>query len=404
VLRPRRRAGALALGAVLLFTVGTSVQAGWLLVLSSILLGSAVAGLLLPLRMVRGIHVERRTPEEAFQGDDVTVDVVVSNQGRGMKLGLELEDTHVSRTRMLVPPLGPGERAVIGTARRASRRGVLDSTEVSLRSGAPFGVARARGSAPATGRTVIYPTVVRLDRVPFLDLVPTRDSAMHTAPRRGSGPEYLGIREYRTGDSMRHVHWPSTARHGQVMVREFEQEHTRRLAIVVDTSADAGEENTPLDAACSVAASVALAAFGRGHGVRLVAAQGGELEVLSRAEPKAFLAWLAELRAPGRMPLHAVVEGLEERLRGVHTVLLAVPTWNANVGVADAAASLLPHAVAVALIEAHSFPPDKRCPALPLPAVQRVAFELTARGVDVFRIRSGQDLAECLRQPSALAS
>jgi uncharacterized protein (DUF58 family) len=406
VLRPRRRAGALAVGAALLFTVGTSVQAGWLLVLSSILLGSAVAGLLLPLRMVRGIDVERRAPEEAFQGDDVTVEVVVSNRGRGMKLGLELEDPFVSRTRMLVPPLGPGEKAVIGTARRATRRGVLDSTEVSVRSGALFGVGRARRAAPASSHTVVYPAVARLDRVPFLDLVPTRDSAMHTAPRRGNGPEYLGIREYRVGDSMRHVHWPSTARHGQVMVREFEREHTRRLAIVVDTVADSGEENTPLDSACSVAASVAFAALGRGQGVRLVAAQRGEMEVLARAEPKTLLTWLAELPGFGRMPLRAVVDGLEHQLRGVHTVLLAVPTWNANADLADVTAALRAHvgAVAVALIEAHTFPTDKRSPLLPPPAVERVVRDLAARGVSVFRIRSGQDLAECLRQPSALAS
>ncbi|TMK47936.1 MAG: DUF58 domain-containing protein, partial [Actinobacteria bacterium] len=270
--RPRRRIAALTVGAALLFTVGTSVQAGWLLVLSSVLLGAAVAGLLLPLRMVRGVSVERRAPEEAFQGDLVSVELTVRNAGRGMRLGLEIQDPHLSRTRMLVPPLGPGDRAVIGTTRRAARRGVQESTAASVRSAAPFGVAQASRPVAAPGRTVVYPAVVELGRVPLIDLAPTRDSAMHTAPRRGTGPEYLGIREYRTGDSMRHVHWPSTARHGQVMVREFEQEHTRRLAIVVDTWADAGEEDTPLDAACSVAASVAFAALGRGHGVRLAAA------------------------------------------------------------------------------------------------------------------------------------
>ncbi len=287
--RPRRRIGALVVGAALLFTVGTSVQAGWLLVLSSVLLGAALAGLLLPLRMVRGVRVERRAPEEAFQGEVVAIELTVTNRGRGMKLGLEVEDPHVARTRMIVPPLGAGDRTVIGTTRRAARRGVQESTAVSVRSAAPFGVAQARRAVDAPGRTVVYPAVVELGRVPLIDLAPTRDVAMHTEPRRGSGPEYLGIREYRVGDSMRHVHWPSTARHGQVMVREFEQEHTRRLAIVVDTWADAGEEDTPLDSACSVAASVAFAALGRGHGVRLVAARDGSVDVLTRAEPRGML-------------------------------------------------------------------------------------------------------------------
>ena len=397
--RPRRRIAALTVGAALLFTVGTSVQAGWLLVLSSVLLGAAVAGLLLPLRMVRGVSVERRAPEEAFQGDLVSVELTVRNAGRGMRLGLEIQDPHLSRTRMLVPPLGPGDRAVIGTTRRAARRGVQESTAASVRSAAPFGVAQANRPVAAPGRTVVYPAVVELGRVPLIDLAPTRDSAMHTAPRRGTGPEYLGIREYRTGDSMRHVHWPSTARHGQVMVREFEQEHTRRLAIVVDTWADAGEEDTPLDAACSVAASVAFAALGRGHGVRLAAASDGSVDVLARAEPRGMLAWLADLRAFGGMPLADVAPQLGNHLRGIHTVLLAMPTWRANARIADVVGALRSEAgaVAVALIESHTFPSDRQAPVLSPAEVDRLAGDLQSRDVTVYRIRPKEDLAECLR-------
>jgi len=404
--RPGRRIAALVVGASLLFTVGTSVQAGWLLVLSSILLGAAIAGLLLPLRMVRGVSVERRAPKEAFQGDLVSVELTVRNAGRGMRLGLEIEDPHLARTRMVVPLLGPGDRAVIGTTRRAARRGVQETTAASLRSAAPFGVAQARRPVAVPGRTVVYPAVVELGRVPLIDLAPTRDSAMHTAPRRGTGPEYLGIREYRTGDSMRHVHWPSTARLGQVMVREFEQQHTRRLAIVVDTWADAGEEDTPLDAACSVAASVAFAALGRGHGVRLVAARSGSLDVLTRAEPRGMLAWLADLRAFGGMPVADVVAQLGGHLRGIHTALLAVPTWRANAGIADVVAALRSEvgAVAVGMIESHTFPSDRRARVLSPSEVDRLVGDLASRDVTVYRIRSNEDLAECLRQPFPLAS
>jgi uncharacterized protein (DUF58 family) len=403
--RPRRRIAALVVGAALLFTVGTSVQAGWLLVLSSILLGAAIAGLLLPLRMVRGVTVERRAPKEAFQGDLVSVELTVRNAGRGIRLGLEIEDPHLARTRMVVPLLGPGDRAVIGTTRRAARRGAQETTAASLRSAAPFGVAQARRPVAVPGRTVVYPAVVELGRVPLIDLAPTRDSVMHTAPRRGPGPEYLGIREYRTGDSMRHVHWPSTARLGQVMVREFEQQHTRRLAIVVDTWADAGEEDTPLDAACSVAASVAFAALGRGHGVRLVAARSGSLDVLTRAEPSGMLAWLADLRAFGGMPVADVVAQLGGHLRGIHTALLAVPTWRANAGIADVVGALQSDvgAIAVALIEGHTFPSDRRAPAQSPSEVDRLVGDLASRDVTVYRIRSNEDLAECLRQPLALA-
>ncbi len=106
------------------------------------------------------------------------------------------------------------------------------------------------------------------------------------------------------------------------------------------------------------------------------------------------------------MPLADVMAQLDHHLRGVHTVLLAVPTWRANGGFADAAGALRSEAgaVAVALIESHTFPPDRRAPVLSPQEVERLSGELASQGVTVYRIRSGEDLAECLQQPFPLAS
>ncbi len=396
----------MVLGAVLLFVVGTSVQAGWLLVLASILLGAAVVGALLPGRMVRGVRVERRAPPEATQGAEALVELIVTNAGRATKLGLEIDDPHLARARVLVPPLAPGDRVVIGTVRRAARRGLHEDTPVTVRSAAPFGVAERGRRQEVEGRTLVLPAVVRLGSTPLVDAAPTPEHAIHAAPRRGTGPEYLGIREYRTGDSMRHVHWPSSARHGQIMVREFEQEHTRRLAIVVDTAADAGDERTPLDTACSVAASVAFAALGRGQGVRLVAARGGRVDALMRAEGAPLLAWLAELPAFGGLTLTDVLPELAPRLRGVQTVLIPAPTWRGNAALPEAVGSVQAAAprVAVALIEAHTYPGDRRAPVLSADDVDRLERELLGRGVAVYRVRAEEDLAACLARPTVLAS
>jgi len=407
VLSPRRRAAGLAFGAILLFVVGTSVQAGWLLVLSSVLLGACLAGAFLPIRSVRDIEVERRAPATASQGDEVHVELVAVNRGRGIKLGLEAEDRHVASVRVAVPVLGPGERAVIGTTRRAAKRGRNESVAVTLRSAAPFGVAEWRRTVQVPGATLVYPRVVRLGSLPMVDALPTHEHAIHTVPRRGMGPEYLGIREYRTGDSMRHVHWPSTARHEALMVREFEQERTRRLAIVIDTSADAGEEDTPLDACCSVGASVAFAALGRGRGVRLLAGQDGRLDMLARAEPIRVLEWLAELRPFGGLQLREVLQGLGPHLRGAETLVVALPTWRANAcrEVADAVETLtsdVPN-VAIVLVDAGTFEPDRRAPALASEEVDQFERAFNQRGADVYRLRAGEDLSECLSRPFARA-
>jgi uncharacterized protein (DUF58 family) len=404
--RLRPRTAGLAFGALLLFGIGTSVQAGWLLVLSSCLLGTAIAGAFLPLAMVRGVEVERRSPTETFQGDRVGIDLAVTNASRGTRLGLLVEDPHVTPAVVFVPRLAPGGSVILSTERIAARRGVHASTEVVVSSSAPFGVAVRRRRLEVPGGTVVYPTLVRLDDLPFLGASPTAERAIHSAPRRGGGPDYLGIREYRWGDSMRHVHWPSTARTGELMVREFEREETRRLAVVIDTSADVGASFTPLDACCSVAASVAFAASGRAQGVRLIAAAEGEPRSLVRAAPDAMLRWLAELRPFGGVALPELLGELGSELHGTETVLVALPTWRSNAPDAVAAAvdellAVVPAVVAV-LVEVQTFEDvsKRRSPFLAREEVDTLADELVGVGADVRRLASGGDLTETLgRRP-----
>jgi len=402
VLVPRRRGAGLVVGAALLFAVGTSVQAGWLLVLSACLLGAVAAGSALPGRMTRGIDVERRSPGEAFQGDDVRVSLVLTNRTRGVRLSVDVLDEHLEPTRAFVPRLAPRERVVVETARTAARRGVHQASAVVLSSAAPFGVADRRRRIAVASSTVVFPRLVALDGLPFLESAPTPERALHAVPRRGAGPEYLGIREYRTGDSMRHVHWPSTARHGELMVRELEREQTRRLAVVIDAVADADVPSgpTPLDVACSVAASVAFAARGAGQGVRLVSSDAGEPVSLARAEAHETLRWLAELRPGGGMSVGRLAGELGPEVLGVETVLLVAPTWRSNAGaeLEDAVADLARRAprVVVALVEVHRFEGVRRVPFLDAVEVTALADRLEARGALVLPVGTGDDLGVAL--------
>jgi uncharacterized protein (DUF58 family) len=408
--RPRRRALAFLGGAGLLFLVGTSVQAGWLLVLAACLLGATAAGLLLPRRMTRGLVFERRAPGEAFQGETVRVSLVVANRSRGLRLALDLRDEHLQSVRAFVRRVGPGEEVVVDTTRTAWRRGVHEAADVVVGSAAPFGVAERRRRVPVPSPTVVFPQLVALDELPFLESAPTPERAMHSTPRRGTGPEYLGIREYRVGDSMRHVHWPSTARHRALMVREFEREQTRRLAVVIDSVTDLAVEGgpTPLDRCCSVAASVAFAARGAGQGVRLVSAIGGRPVSVSRTDPASTLRWLAELRPGGGLGMADLIDGLGDEVLGAATILLAMPTWRANdpSALADVVAGLadrVPRIVAT-LVEVHAFEGAGRVPHLDPRRVNALENLLRGNGVPVYRVDPSTDLAALLGRPARIGA
>jgi uncharacterized protein (DUF58 family) len=335
--RLRKRAFGLLFGAGLLFFLGTNVQAGWLFVLAALLLGAVIAGLVLPITATRGIVVERRAPSEMHQGDRAFVDVIVHGGRRSTRRALIVRDPFLEAADLWVATVRDGERVEVSTMRSACRRGSHEPGHVTVRSAAPFGVAERRRRVAVEGSgTLVLPAVEPLGMLPFVRPASTSEVALHTAPRRGHGPEYLGIREYRPGDSMRHVHWASTARTGAMMVREFEQEQTRRLAIVLDASIDGEPDDdglTPLDRACSAAASIALAALAQGHGARLVTSgrEAGSTEVLAGANEQMLLERLALLRpAIAPTPFPDVVVEAAGSLRGVETAVLVFPTWSGH--------------------------------------------------------------------------
>ena len=336
-MRLRKRVFGLLFGAGLLFFLATNVQAGWLFVLAALLFGAVIAGVVLPARATRGVVVDRGAPDEVQQGSQALVDITVHGTRRSTRRGLIVRDPFLDPADLWVAKVRPGERVEVSSLRAALRRGWHEPGRVTVRSATPFGVAeRLRRVTVAGNGTLVVPAIESLGALPFVHPASTTETAMHTAPRRGHGPEYLGIREYRPGDSMRHVHWASTARAGAMMVREFEQEQTRRLAIVVDSSRDAepGDDGfTPLDRACSVAASVALAAMAQGHSARLVTggAEPGGLEMLAGADERALLEHLALLTpAEAPHPFVDVLAAAADSLRGVETTVLVFPSWDAH--------------------------------------------------------------------------
>ena len=320
-MRLRRRAAGLTLGAAILFVIGTNAQAGWLFVLAALLLGTVVAGIVVPLVGLRGLDVELSAPAETRQGDDVTVRLTITNRGRAVRWGVVARDEHIGGSTAFVGAIRPGERVEVGTVRNAPRRGEARTAWVELRSAAPFGVAERRRRLPADATTLVLPRVVALGALPFVDLASSREATTETDPRRGQGPEYLGVREYRPGDPIRQVHWRLTARHGELVVRDLEEHRVPRLAIWIDSATDADT----LDDVCSAAASIASSASATGVGVRLAAATPQGPTVVSRSSTLALHRWLARVVASDVPAATAIGWLAGDAVRGVGTLVAIAP-------------------------------------------------------------------------------
>jgi uncharacterized protein (DUF58 family) len=150
------------------------------------------------------------------------------------------------------------------------RRGLYRFQGFRVSTKFPFALFRKSRDVEAPGEIVVFPTVHPV-QIP----APTPDQGGEDVRSRlGRRGEFFGLREFRSGDDKRDVHWRSSARQGRLMVREYEEESHRRATVVIDNSlpAEAGEgEAAALEDAISLAASLAAAYLGRHYAVRLIA-------------------------------------------------------------------------------------------------------------------------------------
>ena len=132
-------------------------------------------------------------------------------------------------------------------------RGVLAFAGIDLVRADVFGLAYGRARLPLPDRLVVLPRRYRLPQVllPAQRLLQPGGHAL--ASSIGDSEEFLALREYRPGDSLRRVHWKSFARTGEPVVKEYETEFFERHALVLDT--EMGKVSDAFEEAISIAAS-----------------------------------------------------------------------------------------------------------------------------------------------------
>lgn len=291
--RPTGKTGTMVLAAALLVVAGTTAQAGWLFVLAAGVLGVMAGSALVPHRMGH-VEITRTHPGRARVGDEVPVVLGASSNVRVGPLRVFDDHPAFERCAIFVEAVSARRPMRVETSRRASRRGITTGGPVEMVTGAPFGMTRSRRSVEVASPIVVTPRWVELDTFPLLEPASFPTETLHERARTGGGQDYLAVREFRSGDPLRHVHWRSSARAGRLIVREFSEQIRTRILIVL-TGADHGAPpDSAFETAVSAAASVALYAVATGHPVDLARpGPGGDIDRIGDVDRSAVLTWLA---------------------------------------------------------------------------------------------------------------
>ncbi len=256
--------GWLALALVLLL-YGASItsQSGLLLVPAGILLGCAAVNLAAAWRTLRSLEVIAPPSAHVVEGERMTQPWRVRNAGRSPAALVTARSAAGELFRL--PQLASGAEMSVLPALQFSRRGVFAHDQVRLATAAPFGLVSVARRLALPGEVVVQPAVypVAPPRAAGFDVMVGGKFRGHR--QTGAGDHFSGVRPQQPGDSLRQIHWASSAKGLGLMVKTFDEELSGRVAVVLDCGS-AGDART-FDDAVRAAGSLVFAALDAGHHV-----------------------------------------------------------------------------------------------------------------------------------------
>lgn len=278
-LRPTRRGtGLLVLGTAVAGT-GTAFGSTDLLTIGTlpvllVVLGLLAVGVVDPGRgrSLRTRRAVRPDPVHVGRSADVQVEVALARGASRARLAdLRLREqaaVELSGGRPLRATVSREPRTVrLRYPVQATRRGRWALGPLIVTRTDPFGVAQVRATLGERETVTVWPAVVDL-HVPRELLVAEPERSVVGA--RSPASDDAALRDYQIGDDLRRVHWPSSARRGELVVRSDERAGMRPVTVLLDQPVP-GEA---LEWSISLAASVAIALHGAGHPTHLLTGTG----------------------------------------------------------------------------------------------------------------------------------
>lgn len=320
-----RQGWLVALGVVVLLLAGRLlglVELFALGVVAAVLLAGAVlvvTAARLDLEVGRAIH-----PARVNVGTPTRVELTVRNTRASRTPVLRLRDP-VSGTRgadLLVSPLGRGERTVAAYRLPTERRGLVQVGPLEVVVGDPFGLTNLSTVAAPSVEMTVFPHIDTIDPLPYTTGHDPLAGARRPNSLGRTGEDFYALRPYAMGDDLRRVHWPSSARHDELLVRQNELPWQGRTTVLLDVrkAAHVGES---LEVAVSAAASIVAATARRHDLIRLVTSAGSDSDFAPGSDHvDAIMQHLAVVPASANGSLRQSIEMLGRHSTGGALVVL----------------------------------------------------------------------------------
>jgi hypothetical protein len=205
------------------------------------------------LTVARAVH-----PQRVSRGEPCTHTLTVRLRGR-LRPGTLVAEDRCGGLPVAVPlvQLRPGQDTAADYPVPTGRRGVVEIGPLTVARTDPLALAGTRRRYGGTARVWVHPRIHPLLAVP-VGIARSLDGRVDRVPH--GSITFDALREYVIGDELRRVHWRTTARVGELMVREYVDTSLPRIVVLLDARAGGYPDRERFEDACEAAASVLVAA------------------------------------------------------------------------------------------------------------------------------------------------
>jgi len=268
--------------AMLMFIIGGAVlrSVNLLVILAGAMIGPLLFNWRLVIASLTGLVVRRKLPPQITAGELLTVEIAVENSRKWMSSWLLTVEDWIDLDRQFARNSSlraearlvhvPAGGHALGTYKLTlHRRGRYRFGPLRVSTRFPLGLVLGQITLPDRGELIVAPRLGRLlpAWLSLIEATQTGDQRRH--PERGSlEGDYYGLRPWQSGDSLRWVHWRTTAKLNQPVVRQFERRRNRDVAIVLDPygpNQSSQREEGLAELAISLAATALVDLSSRGH-------------------------------------------------------------------------------------------------------------------------------------------
>jgi uncharacterized protein (DUF58 family) len=287
--------------------VGIAVRSGAMLALTAPFVAYVLIGVFGHDGRLRLKAGRTTTESNIHAGDAVEMRITLHNLG-GEIVNLRVEDSLPTQARLAggatkqVLAMRAGATAEL-TYAFVAPRGVHAWQHISVAAADPLGLLETRLEIPAPGQVVVHPTAVGAPKFKFRPRRTLHSAGPMPVGLPGSSTDFLGVREYRSGDALRRINWRMSARHpGRLFTNEHERQEAVDYGLILDSRQTSDADLDRAVTGCAALADtmlrdgnrVALLVFGRkisacfpGYGKHQL---NSVLRTLSGAERSAYIA------------------------------------------------------------------------------------------------------------------